>query len=130
MRLEKRAVSGGILGVVGYLLSPLSWWNDLYINIPLAYAGGWLVSLVYKTAFMPAFLLCYWITNIAGFVMMHKGICKLGGKQCDMGSYTKKDLVKDVAWTVAYTVLMVILAKLEVVHLIDGHFTPHLPSRR
>ena len=41
----KQKITGGIIGTVGYLLSPLSWWNDLYFNIPIAYATAWLVSL-------------------------------------------------------------------------------------
>jgi len=32
----KRKVTGGILGLVGFMLSPLSWWNDLFVNVPLA----------------------------------------------------------------------------------------------
>ena len=127
IRLEKRMLSGGVLGLVGYLLSPLSWWNDLYINIPLAYMGAWLSSLAWKAAFMPAFIAFYWATNILGFVLMHKGICRIGGKRCDRSSYTRKDLAKDVALTVAYTVAMVILVRFEVVHLLEGHSFAQLP---
>ena len=32
----KRKITGGILGVVGFMLSPLSWWNDAVVNLPLA----------------------------------------------------------------------------------------------
>ena len=52
----KRRLSGGIIGFVGFMLSPLSFWNDLYVNVPLAYAGGWLASLFYKPAFTGAFI--------------------------------------------------------------------------
>jgi hypothetical protein len=78
---HKQIISGGILATIGYLLSPLSWWNDLYLNIPLAYAGAWLVRLVYNPAFLPAFIVCYWITNITGLVLMHKGIGKIAEKR-------------------------------------------------
>ena len=27
------------------MLSPLSWWNDLFVNVPLALVFAWLVSL-------------------------------------------------------------------------------------
>ena len=29
-----RRVAGGFLGFIGYMLSPLSWWNDLFVNVP------------------------------------------------------------------------------------------------
>ena len=34
----KRKAYGGLLGFIGFLLSPLSWWNDLFVNVPLAVA--------------------------------------------------------------------------------------------
>jgi hypothetical protein len=33
------------------MLSPLSWWNDLFVNLPLALVFAWLVGLFYKPAF-------------------------------------------------------------------------------
>src|SRR6185437_9019907 len=76
----KRKISGSILGVIGFMLSPLSWWNDAVVNLPLALLFAWLVGLVYRpaaqphsTAFNAAVILGYWLTNILGFVLMHKG---------------------------------------------------------
>ncbi|MBI5665247.1 MAG: hypothetical protein HZC49_09245 [Nitrospirae bacterium] len=77
------------MATIGYMLSPLSWWNDLYLNIPLAYLGAWLASLFYKPAFLTAFIAAYWITNVAGLVIMHKGIKKAAGKQM-ISRYTRK----------------------------------------
>jgi len=34
----KRKVQGGMLGFIGFMLSPLSWWNDAFVNLPLALA--------------------------------------------------------------------------------------------
>ena len=31
---------GVILGIIGYTLLPLSWWDDAFVNIPLAYGLG------------------------------------------------------------------------------------------
>ena len=42
---------GGFLVVAGFLLSPLSWWNDLVINIPLALGFAWAVSYFWHGAF-------------------------------------------------------------------------------
>ncbi len=49
-----RKARGGLIAMVGYLLSPVSWWNDLFVNIPLAYAFGALVGLVSEDLFLPS----------------------------------------------------------------------------
>ena len=69
----KRKFSGGILATIGFLLSPLSWWNDAFVNIPLALVFAWLVSFFYKPAFAVSLIIGYWLTNVVGFVLMHKG---------------------------------------------------------
>src|SRR5205823_5832647 len=69
----KRKTAGGFLGFIGFMLSPLSWWNDLFVNVPVAIGFGWLVAFVYRPAFEPAVILGYWLTNVLGFVLMQKG---------------------------------------------------------
>jgi hypothetical protein len=63
-------VSGGILATVGFILSPLSWWNDLLVNVPLAYAFATVVGLFARDLFVPALLVGYWLTNVVGFVLL------------------------------------------------------------
>ena len=50
----KHKLQGGTLVFIGFLLSPLSWWNDLFVNVPLALGFAWLVSLLYPPAFTVA----------------------------------------------------------------------------
>ncbi len=69
----KRKVTGGALAFIGFMLSPLSWWNDLFVNVPLALAFAWLVSWFYKPAFAASLVVGYWLTNVLGFILMHKG---------------------------------------------------------
>jgi hypothetical protein len=64
---------GSVVVFIGYMLSPLSWWNDLFVNVPLALAFAWVVTVFYKPAFTPSLILGYWLTNVLGFVLMHKG---------------------------------------------------------
>jgi hypothetical protein len=68
-----RRLGSGILAVIGYLLSPLSWWNDPFINLPLAWVFASLVSLASHRLFAPAMILGYWLTNITGLLMMARG---------------------------------------------------------
>ena len=35
-----RKIKGGVVAMIGFLLSPLSWWNDAFVNIPIAYGIG------------------------------------------------------------------------------------------
>jgi hypothetical protein len=58
---------------VGFILSPLSWWNDLVVNVPLAYAFSIPFSFISEQLFLPSFILGYWLTNLLGFLMLHWG---------------------------------------------------------
>ncbi len=103
-------IKAGALATIGYLLSPLSWWNDIFINLPLAYAFAFLFGLLSKKLFLPVMVLGYWITNIAGLILLHRGLKDLVTKE--KIQYTKKSLVKDVIISIIYTAVVVILVKL------------------
>jgi hypothetical protein len=76
----KRKFKGGVLAMVGFMLSPLSWWNDLFVNVPLALAFAWVVSLLYPPSFKIACVMGYWLTNVLGFVLLHKGAQSMLGE--------------------------------------------------
>lgn len=107
----KRRFKGGILGAVGFILSPLSWWNDAFVNLPLALAFGWLVALVYQPAFEWAVIVGYWLTNIAGLLLLHKGVKTAINPEAS-SRYTKRQLLSDLSISVVYTVAIVLLIKL------------------
>jgi hypothetical protein len=44
-----KKLRGGFLLVIGFLLSPLSFWNDLFFNLPIAYLFGYVCSLLSPT---------------------------------------------------------------------------------
>src|SRR5579863_7587690 len=86
----KRKTTGGVLALAGYMLSPLSWWNDAVVNFPLALAFAGIVTLFYKLSipggqdrtrarvvFEASWIVGYWLTNVLGFVLMHKGAQKM-----------------------------------------------------
>ncbi|SRR5258706_21754 len=117
---EKHWVHGGLLGFIGFMLSPLSWWNDAFVNIPLAIGFGWLVATIYKPAFQGAVVIGYWLTNVLGFVLMHKGAEKvLHGDNAR--PYSKKALVRDLLISLAYTAVIVVLLKMGVLHPIEDY---------
>lgn len=116
----KRKLSGGMLAVIGFMLSPLSWWNDLFVNVPLALAFAWIVSLFYRPAFEISMVVGYWLTNVLGFILMHKGAGKMLGKE--ERKYSRRDLLKDLGISLAYTALILLLLKLGILKPIENYF--------
>src|SRR5262249_25940459 len=102
------------------MLSPLSWWNDLFVNVPLAVAFAWVISLFYKPAFMASAVLGYWLTNVLGFILLHKGFQQV--IQESKTGYSRRDLLRDVAVSLFYTALIVILAQLGILKPIATYF--------
>ncbi|MBE0431131.1 MAG: hypothetical protein IBX67_04820 [Dehalococcoidia bacterium] len=124
MLSRKRWAKGGILAIIGWILSPLTWWNDLVVNIPIAYGLGYLFSLISESLFLPFMVIGYWITNIAGLVLLHKGVVTVVRKE--ERKYGRKDLMQDIAISLGYTALMVILVQLNVLRL-PSEYLPGQP---
>jgi len=96
--LLRKRIGWGVMAVVGYILSPLSWWNDAIVNIPIAFAAAKLLERV-GVSFVAGFYIAYTLTNIAGMVMLI-----VGGKGA-LGGYTSlKDVVKAIMVAVAYSI--------------------------
>ncbi len=106
---------GSILGTIGFLLSPLSWWNDLFINFPIAYAFACAANFVYKGSFLGSFIIFYWLTNIAGFVLLQKGMEKMQKDTKEKKKYSGKDFLRDALLSIAYTLLILIFVKLDII---------------
>ena len=115
----QRKVTGGVLAVLGFMLSPLSWWNDLFVNVPLALAFAWLVSWFHPPAFAPSLVLGYWLTNVLGFVLLHKGAEQLVSDK--PRRYAWRDLLRDVGISLLYTGLIVALVKLGILQPIQSY---------
>jgi hypothetical protein len=116
----QRKTWGSMVALIGYMLSPLSWWNDTFVNLPLALAFAWLVSLLYKPAFTPSLVIGYWLTNVLGFILMHKGAQQVLSRQ--QNEYSCRDLLKDLAVSLLYTLLIVALVKFGVLKPVQSYF--------
>ena len=53
MIAKKHHLINIILVTAGFILSPLSWWNDLLVNIPLAYLFSLPFSILDESLFLP-----------------------------------------------------------------------------
>jgi len=100
-----RRAAAGLVAGSGWLLSPLSWWNDLVVNVPLAYLFSLPFSLIDERLYVPAFALGYWLTNVLGFVLLHKGVAGMISKR-------KASLRHDLLVGTAYTIVIVVIASL------------------
>jgi hypothetical protein len=118
-----KIIFNGALGLVGFLLSPLSWWNDILINIPLAYGFAWVIGkglsfylTIGKSFFAILFALGYWLTNLLGFLLIHYSVTNL--------TEQKKFTFKDQALvSLIYTALIVILIYFDIISFLPGEWT-------
>lgn len=101
-------LKGSVIATVGYLLSPLSWWNDLYINVPIAYVLAWLVSFADKRLFGAAMVFFYWMTNLAGLLLLHKGITVVVKEQEEIGELRKR-IILDIVLSFVYSAILALL---------------------
>ncbi len=116
----KRKITGGFVALIGYMLSPLSWWNDMFVNVPLALAFAWVISFFHKPAFAPSLVLGYWLTNVLGFVLLHKGATTM--LSAEPKPYSRRDLLRDVGISLLYTLVIVALVKFGILKPIQNYF--------
>ena len=72
-----RRMVWGSLFAIGFILSPISWWNDAVVNLPIAYLAAKLVAMLDQRLFLFAFVGAYWATNLIGLLGMHVSARKL-----------------------------------------------------
>ncbi len=98
---------------------PLSWWNDAFINIPLALGLAWGVGWVWPGAFDEAFLAGYWLTNVLGLVLLTRASRELLADHPK--PYSARELLKDALVALAYTALIVLLLRLKVLQPLQDY---------
>lgn len=110
----KKLWSGFVVGL-GYMLSPLSWWNDLFFNLPIAYVFGYAVSWIHGSWFIPGTAVGYWISNVLGIVMMQWGATDLLFE--DRPKNLKRDLLVGLGSSTLYTIAIVGLVYFHILEL-------------
>jgi len=108
----RKGVKMGIIAVLGYLLSPLSWWNDLFVNMPLAYLFGSAFGMISRRLFVPMLICGYWLTNVLGLLLMHYGVKGLASGAKGGKNEPKAELMKNIFYSIAYTLAIVLLVKI------------------
>ncbi len=95
--------AGLVMGIIGFILSPASWWNDLAVNIPIAAAIASIIHRIAGIGYLESFIACYWATNILGVMLLALGASTTAG------AGLRKSLLAGVAASTVYTILVVIL---------------------
>ncbi|MBD3884111.1 hypothetical protein IFO70_20390 [Phormidium tenue FACHB-886] len=116
-----KTLRGGLLFVVGYLLSPLCWWNDLVFNLPIAYLIGYACGWVYPGSLLPGAIAGYWVTNIVGVLMMQFGVVDVfqGQTAEPKERNLRKDLVSGIVTSTVYTLIILGLVQLKILDVPD-----------
>ena len=100
---QPRAGGSGVAGI-GFILSPVSWWNDALVNIPLALGAARAVSHLTGVDVRILFGLFYWATNIAGIILMAAGSgYSLGG------ALSRRSIAIGILASIAYTLAVLII---------------------
>lgn len=109
-----KKLRGGFFLVLGYLLSPLCWWNDLLFNLPIAYGFGYICSLFYPKLLLPGSIIGYWLSNIIGILLMQFGAMDVLQNQPKERNL-KKELLSGVVTSTVYTLVILALVQLKII---------------
>ena len=113
-----KKIRGGLLLAIGYLLSPLCWWNDIFFNLPIAYAFGYICSWLSPDLLFPCTIVGYWLSNILGILLMQLGTLDvLADKPKEKN--LKKELLTGLVSSTVFTVVIVALIHFNVLETPD-----------
>lgn len=93
---------------IGWLLSPLTFWNDAFINIPLAYLLANITIRAFPVNFLYTVMVFYWLSNFVGLFMMYTS----GRHIVKSGKGIVRELISLIATIAVYTAVLAILGKM------------------
>lgn len=118
IKLTLKKLRGGLFFVLGYLLSPLCWWNDLIFNLPIAYCFGYVCSQIFPNWLLPASIVGYWLSNIIGILLMQWGAIDVLQKEPKEHNL-KKELVAGLISSTLYTLAILALIQFKILQAPD-----------
>jgi hypothetical protein len=78
-------------------------------------------QLFYESAFEVSLITGYWLTNVIGLLLLHKGVKQLATAVNKPA--TRRELPKDLAISLLYTALIVVLVKLKIFAPVEDYFS-------
>jgi hypothetical protein len=113
LKVWLKKLRGGFLLVLGFLLSPLSFWNDLFFNLPIAYGFGYICSWFNPDLLLPCAIAGYWISNILGILLMQVGAVDVFQEQPKERNL-KKELLMGLVSSAVYTLVILALIQFKI----------------
>ena len=92
---------------IGWVLSPFTGWNDAFVNIPLSYLAASLAVRFARMDFAVAVTAAYWLTNIAGLLLMY-----LSGRKIFAEKKIVPEAIKLVLTVVLYSAILILTARI------------------
>ena len=108
-----KKLRGGFFLVLGYLLSPLCWWNDLLFNLPIAYGFGYMCSLFSPKLLIPCSIIGYWLSNVVGILLMQLGSVDVFQNQ-QKERNLKKELFTGLISSTVFTLVIILLIQFKI----------------
>ena len=96
---------GTIIFFIGYALSPFSFWNDAFVNLPIAYFFASIAASLLQRYFLESFIFFYWLSNIFGIYLM-----VISGSEILKEKFSWKKMPLVALNVFLYTVLIGVLA--------------------
>lgn len=92
---------------IGWLLSPLTFWNDAFINIPLSYLLANIFVRFFPKNFVYTVVIFYWLTNVMGLFMMYVS----GKYMIKSGKDIRREIEVLILTTLVYSVILILLGR-------------------
>ena len=114
---------GSLFVGIGYMLSPLSWWNDVFFNLPIALLFAYLISWIKPDWFFQFTVIGYWLSNVLGIAMMQMGAMDMFFDEEKRN--LKRDLFLGLGGSTIYTIVVAGLVYFHILEVPD--FLINLP---
>lgn len=102
-----------LLFFIGWVLSPMTWWNDAFVNIPLSYLMANSLFYILHMPFGWLMIGSYWFTNFIGLFFIY-----FSGKGLVVSSKNKfKTVIILAVLVIVYSAIMLYLDS-------QGHLRP------
>ena len=92
---------------IGWILSPFTFWNDSFVNIPISYLCASLFIKIFPANFLITVIVFYWLSNVLGLLIMYisgKGvIAERGG--------VVKGALDLILTSLVYSIILVVIYK-------------------
>lgn len=120
-----KTILRGLLFFIGWALSPFTWWNDAFVNMPLSYLLANSIYCAVRLPFKWLVIGAYWFTNILGLWFMYSS-----GKKIILSSKDRlKSAIMLIGFIIIYSAIMLYLDSQRKLIPLSLHFEKYCIQR-